>query len=476
MADAYLPFALTPTTRGTGTGDRRAVNVLPEPIVDPITQQPYYAVFKRAGLAASTQPPGGSAAARGVYHWDATGNIYSVFANKIYSGASDLGVTLAGSTGKCWFTDTPATSNEQILIISDGSDHYHITTGDSITKYDENDDANFPQSTLGPIHYIDGYILSSQSSGKVWNTGLGTFSTWAASNFFSANAVGDALKGTALIKDRLIAFGSRSTEMHWNRGNPYGSPFFRQQQNLQRHGIASINTLAQVGDVLCYVGETPAGGDGGRSVWMMMGLESKELSNPVINRFLSAEGTSISSATAWIERISGHLVYVLNLASADRTFVYDITSGAWAGEWEAAAGSAKFPAAYATSKAGVIYLQDAANGRIYTASDTTYQDNSTTFTVTLQTEPSNYGTEGPKSFDEIHLDADLQASGTATLTLSNDEGANDITLGTFDLTSTHKVIRDCGTYQGKVRLKLTHAQNTAARFQGLRVFTSVGTY
>src|SRR3990167_11449276 len=129
-----IPLAGMHLSRGTNAAlDQRYVNVLFEPYTNPLTGGKSLMTLKRPGLLQSTQPPAGAATGRGIYAWEATGAIYSVFADKIYSGTTDLGVTLAASSGRVWWAERPVSTGAQNPIMSDGADNYNITTGDVAT-------------------------------------------------------------------------------------------------------------------------------------------------------------------------------------------------------------------------------------------------------------------------------------------------------------------------------------------------------
>ena len=461
-----IPLSLISTQRGTGTGDRRMVNALSEVVVDALKKEAYFSVIKRPGLANSTQPPAGAATGRGIYAWGATGAIYTCFDGKLYKGASDLGATLAGSSGRVWFAETPATASTQLLVVSDGADNYNIETDDTTTQIDEGDDADYPTANQGSVVFLDSYLFQCQSNGKIWQSDLNDFDNWSDTGFLSAAAKGDALEAVHVQRDRLLGLGKKSIESYYNRGRPTGSILQRIEQNRLSFGLSAKETMAWVGDLLMFVGESQ---EGARSVWMLQGGEIKEVSDSVVNRFLNAEGTSLSSASAWMGHAAGQLVYVLNLSSADRTFVYNVATQRWDGEWEDAAGGSQFNGAYATQLNGTTYVQDAANGRVYTFPPTTYQDSETTFTVTLQTEGRDQKTSNRKTIEYVELEGDTQTSGTATLEYSDDDFQSWVTLGTFDLTEERKRIHRGGTYKGKRAWRLTHAANTAFRAKRLRV-------
>mgnify|MGYP001584764823 CR=1 FL=1 len=468
-----IPFVGAPGQRGTGTTDQRYINVIFE-INKNVAPGEYPAnCIKRPGLANSTQPPAGAATGRGLYAWGATGKIYSVFADKIYSGVTDLGVTLAASTGRVWFWEQHVDTGTRQLIVSDGADNYNITTADAITQIDATDDADYPAANLGCIVGLDGYVFQAQSNGKIWNTDLNSAVAWTATSYLTADTHGGDLEAMHKQKDQIIAFTKNRVEFFFNNGNPTGSPLLRIDQNTLGFGIAHKNSLAFSGEICCFVSENASDGDGARSVYMIASLgKVTEISTPAISRFLAAEGTSISTCSAWMERVAGHLLYVLNLDSAERTFVYDIDSGLWC-EWEAAAGGAKFNGIAATSLNGVVYVQDVANGRVYTLSATTYQDSGVTFSVTKQTSRSNFGSPNLKVEPSLDLIADT-TTGTMSVAVSDDDFSNFTTVGTIDMSQKQKRITRLGSFYARSH-KFTYTQNAAYRAQAFVPDIKVGT-
>lgn len=458
-----VPFVGPPNQRAVDTKDQRFVNVLFEPVVNQFTKQVAVNCIKRPGLANSTQPPAGAAVGRGIYAWSGSGNIYSVFDDKIYSGTTDLGVTLAASTGRVWFCERHVATGTRHLIVSDGADNYNITTADAITQIDATDDGDYPASNLGPIVEMDGYLFQAQSNGKIWNTDLNSAVAWTATSFLTADTFGSDLEAIARQKDQIIAFTKNRVEFFFNNGNPTGSPLLRVDQNTLGFGIAAKGSLAFSGETLCFVGENSADGDGGRAVYMIQSLgKVKDISTPQINRFLAAEGSTISTCTAWMERVAGQLVYVLNLDSAERTFVYSVDTGMWS-EWYNAAGNGKFPGVSATSLNGTVYVQDAANGRVYTFPTTTYQDSGVTFDVVLQTARSNFGTTTRKFESALSIVGDT-TTGNLTVAKSDDDYANFSTARNIDMASARKRITGLGSFIDRAH-KFTYSANAALRVQ-----------
>ena len=466
-----IPLMGMPLQRDTSTKDQRNVNVIHEVIKNPATQGTTLKTIKRPGLANFSQPPAGAAVGRGLYYWPGSGKLYSVFGTKIYSNTTDLGVTLATSTGKVWFTETEPTSAARLLIASDGKDNYNITTGDTITQIDEGDDAQYPQDNLGCILFFDSYLVQGQADGEVWNTEADSATSWISTALVTGEQYGDGLVAIAKQKDQVLAFGNFSLEFFFDNANS-GSPLQRIDQNSLQIGMSHRHTMAQSTDILMWVGEAPAHGDGGRTVWKIDGLTKiKEVGTAVINRFLAAEGTDISNCSAWIERIAGHLLYVINLNTAGRTFVYDIGEGTWC-EWEAAAGSAKFVGAHVTSQDGTIYVQDFTNGRIYTMSASTYQDSGTNFTVTIQTDNYDLGSPFNKFQEGLWITGD-NTTGNLSVSESDDDYVTFNTARTIDMSKTRKFLGEGGSFFRRA-YRLTYADNYPLRLEKMTLKAKVG--
>lgn len=458
-----IPFVGPPNQRGVTTTDQRFVNVLFEIVPNEVLRQQLVYCLKRPCLSNSTQPSGGAATGRGLYAWGATGKIYSVFDNKIYSGVTDLGVTLAGSSGRVWWCERPVSTGAQQLIVSDGADNYNITTADAITQIDQTDDADYPQSNLGPIIYMDGYLFQAQSDGQIWNSDLNSSVAWTATSFLTADTHGGALEAIILQKDQIIALTKNRCEFFFNNGNPSGSPLLRIDQNTLFFGLASRATLASSGETVIFVSENASDGDGGRSVMMISSLgKVREISTPTISRLLAAEGTNISTASAWMERVAGQLIYVLNLDGAERTYVYSVDTGLWS-EWEIAAGGAKFNGIAATSLNGVIYVQDATNGRIYTLSPTVFQDSSSNITVTLQPSRNDFGSPNRKFNPSVSILGDT-TTGSLTVAASDNDGSSFTTFGTIDLSRDVKRLYRLGSFYNR-SYRYTYSDNFALRLQ-----------
>lgn len=471
-----IPFVGVPGQRATSTTDFRAVNVLFEVDKDAAPGQYPVNCLKRPGLSTSTQPTGGAAVGRGIYYWAGTGNIYSVFDGDIYSNTTKMTSTAALSTstvaGRVWFAETHADTGQRKLLICDGQDNYEVTSTNAITQIDQVDDAQYPTSNLGSMVTMDGYLFQAQPNGRIWNTDINTTSSWAATSFLTADTFGGDLEAIYVQKDQIIAFTKNRIEFFFNNGNPTGSPLLRIDQNTLGFGLASKASLAWSGETACFVSENSANGDGGRSVYVIASLSKvKEISNQSINRLLASEGLSISSCSAWMERVSGQMVYCLNLASANRSFVYSIDSGLWS-EW-ANTVSTSFNGVSATSRNGVVYVQDVSSGYIHTLSPDVYRDAGTNFTVLLQTARSNFGSPLRKYATELSVIGDT-STGNLGISVSDDDFASFSAARNIDMSSPLKRITRMGAFYSRAH-RFTYTANGPLRLQAYVAETTTGT-
>ena len=457
-----IPFVGNPESRNLGIQDQRYVNIVFERVPTEVLKQHTIYCVKRPGISNEIQPVTTSTG-RGIHSWALTGSTYSVFGNAIFSETSTLTASMNTSSGRCWFVEIPPSTGAAQLVICDGQDNYNITSTGVITQIDQADDADYPTSTLGPVAYLDGYLFQGASNGRIYNTAINTVSSWISGDYITADTHAGALEAIYIQKDQIMGFTKNRIEFFFNNGNPTGSPLLRIDQNTIGLGLASRESLAWSGEAACFVGENAGDGDAGRAIYLVQSLSKlRDISSPVINRFLTAEGPSISSCTAWMERVAGQLVYCLNLAVANRSFVYHFETGLWP-EWETSS-QARFNCVSATSRNGALYLQDASNGRIYTFNASTFRDSGSDFRVTLQPTRSEFGTPLRKQETGLSIIGDSTLS-TVQVYANDDDATTTYTqVGEIDMTSPQKRTTRLGGFYNRAH-QFRYEANSSFRVQ-----------
>jgi len=417
---------------------------------------------KRPGLSTFSQPSGVSTG-RGIYGWAATSTLYSVFGNVIYRGTASTS-QMNTSSGRVSFLEIPAYTGNQVLMITDGQDDYIYTSSHVSTLVDQGTATNYPISSVPGLFYIDGFVVRGQTNNNyLRNTRENTVSSYDATAFLAVGSHAGALESVHMQKDQIIAFTKNRIEFFFNNGNPVGSPLLRIDQNTIEMGLASRESLAWSGETAIFVSENSADGGGGRSVYKIQSLgKVSEIGTPVINKFLDAEGLSISSCTSWMERVSGQVIYCLNLAVCSRSFVYMEQTNLW-DEW-LSVGDLKFNGVAATSLNGTVYIQDASNGSISVLSPVSYQDNNSSFNVYIITSRENYGTDKFKIAHELSIIGDKTDGNLVVSAASDNDGSSFPVLGNIDMSLPQKMLKRLGGFYERSYF-FQYAGNSSFRVQ-----------
>ena len=338
-------------------------------------------------------------------------------------------------------------------------------------------DADFPASTSGPMMQMDGtiYIAESANSGtptKIYGSDLNSVSSWTSTNFISMTNNAGRIYGVQKIKNRIVGLAATGLEFLYNAGNAVGSPLSRVSGGAFTLGVPTSSAFTTSQDTLYVVGGGPGYGIG---VFAVQEGNIRKISDSVVDSLISDTATQqLYSYSAY-----GGPVLVLTTDTAAHAMMF--SNGFWT--------NAGFDNNYLICGAGraspspngfvafAVHNVGTSDDSIFTISSdaSVFQDNGVTYDFIIRTSLINHGTDRRKFVKSIRLLADTQASGTATLAASDDDYANFVTLGTFDMTSMDKRIQPGGSYKGGRSYRITHSANTAFRAWGLEIEYEVGT-
>lgn len=332
-------------------------------------------------------------------------------------------------------------------------------------------DADYPTTTVGRFAFIDGYPVIADASGLVWVGDLNSLTGWRASSYTSANTEPDgAGAGVFRHKDRIVMFGKTTIEFWYNAGNPSGSPLSRVDDATLRIGAPAA---VEAGDSIYFIGATANGVSG---VYRLNGYQPEKISTPEIDSLLSyyVYGSSGDQYLSYAV-IGGQEAVILQYVTGGTALVYYVGLG-W-GEFSMSSSVYPGVCAYEYYENCLTFTGSA--GKIYKMNfnSPVYQDESASYTATLQSTKTDFGTEDLKTVREVALlGSDIQSSGTATLEYSDDDYSTWTTAGTFDLTKINPRIHRCGAFRGGRAWRLTHSANTAFRAQSLKFDFDIGAH
>ena len=119
-------------------------------------------------------------------------------------------------------------------------------------------------------------------------------------------------------------FGTQSVEVWYNAGtSPF--PLARIQGAVNEFGCAATYSVAKLDNSLFWLG-ADARGQG--IVYRANGYVGQRVSTHAVEYAIQSYGT-ISDAIAFSYQQDGHAFYVLTFPTAQKTWVYDVSTGAW---------------------------------------------------------------------------------------------------------------------------------------------------
>lgn len=292
----------------------------------------------------------------------------------------------------------------------------------------------FPTPHVPTPTFLDGYIILPQRS-DVYNCILDEPTKWDSGQYLTAEMFPDSVISLARQNNQVVVFGENSIEFFYDAANVNGSPLARNDSTTIQVGNAAAYAVYQNEKFFIFTGQSESGG---RAVWQVEGFQPKRISDEFIDRILDQE-VDMSDCRGFGVRTMGHLFYVINLPTSNRTLVYDVDEKLWH-EWSSnSTGShAVFNCNYiCDNHSGSAYLLHNSNGTLYKLDTASYQDDALAILVELTTNRYDMDTyrrkqlsnfrvvsdryETGNSIDVKWTDDDYQTwSGTKTISLTDD--------------------------------------------------------
>lgn len=303
---------------------------------------------------------------------------------------------------------------------------------------------------------LDGRFFVATGGALVYQSGLNDPSSWASDEYVAADYNGD---GASFIfrHGRYIAVaGSLNTiQYFYNAGNPFGSVLSKSDDLLVTGLQLHSQPIDLLGTKYCIAfsggSESPGGQPG---LYTLSGA----------NTFTKVSDDVTSSILGSVTRIgtaynSDKSLLVLH-SESDATFItYDPSSNQFQ----------PFSLSAAITSANGTFFTKSGSSTLFTwAADNTWTDSSAAYTMTLQTEPWDGGTMRNKTINSVTLIADNEASGTTSISWSDDDYASFSTARTVDMTTMLKRLDACGTTRRRA-FKVEHSANTGFRGQALEI-------
>lgn len=303
---------------------------------------------------------------------------------------------------------------------------------------------------------LDGRFFVVTGGALVYQSGLNDPSSWASGEFVAADYNGDGASFIYRHGRYIVVAGSLNTiQYFYNAGNPFGSVLSKTDDLLVTGLQLHSQPIDLLGTKYCIAfsggSESPGGQPG---LYTLSGANTfTKVSDDVTSSLLNSV-TRIGTAYN-----SDKSLLVLH-SESDSTFItYDPSSNQFQ----------PFSLSAAITSANGTYFTKSGSSTLFTwAADNTWTDSTAAYTMTLQTELWDGGTMKNKTINSVTLIADNEASGTTSISWSDDDYASFSTARTVDMTTILKRLDACGTTRRRA-FKVEHSANTGFRGQALEI-------
>lgn len=180
------------------------------------------------------------------------------------------------------------------------------------------------RNTVPGIGYLNGPFYVMDINAVIYNSKPDRPAEWDALDYTIANNIPGAGVALGRSADFLIAFKEWSTEPYYDAKNAVGSPLSPYESGRSLIGCANGWSMAQSDGRLFWIAQVK---EQGRSVYTMNGIQQAKISSPDVDRILNA--ATLTTVYAYGLKLDGHALYVLTLATAGLTLVYDMSSQHW---------------------------------------------------------------------------------------------------------------------------------------------------
>ena len=346
--------------RSVNAADNRMVNLFPEAIPEGGKEPGWLNRAPGLRLLATV----GVGPIRGLWHIGT--NVYIVSGTELYRmNSSMLPVYIDDVSG-----DGPvsmADNGTQLFIACNGPSYiYNIFTGD----FARITDIDFPGAVT--VGYLDGYfVFNPPNSQQVWVTSLLDGTAVDPLDYASAEGSPDGLVSLMVDHREVWLFGTSSVEVWYNSGTA-DFPLQRIQGAFNEIGCVAPYSVAKLDNGLFWLG-ADARGQG--IVYRSNGYSGKRISTHAIEWQIQSY-SDISDALAYTYQQDGHAFYVLIFPSADKTWVYDVSTDVW--HERAAFKDGRFlrhRSNCQVSYGALTIVGDYENGNVYALDLETYSDN-----------------------------------------------------------------------------------------------------
>jgi len=346
---------------------QRCVNLYPEIMPPPQDEEVPVTHYPAPGLI-SILPSPSNASGRGLY-LSTNNQLFIVVDDTVY--ITDQLFNTLNIVGKITPGTTPVsmTDNGTQLVIVAGKNlgwTYTFQTG----EFDQITDPAF--SGADYVGYLDGFTLfNNPGTNFFYSTLANQIVPFDALYFAQKSGFQDEIVGLICNHREIYLIGALTSEVWYNAGNPL-FPFAIIPGVFIQKGCGAKYSICRHDLFIIFISQDK---DGHAECWIIEGYKATKVSSPAQEQEWNTYST-VDDATSFIYQFGGHVFYQTTFISADKTWVYDITTAQWHERtWIDNDGNEhRHRAICATYAYGKVVCLDWQNGTLYAFDGNTYTD------------------------------------------------------------------------------------------------------
>lgn len=287
-----------------------------------------------------------------------------------------------------------------------------------------------------PIYLNNRVFVGDRTTGQIYQSGLGSYTTYSGSEFISVESYGGKLIDIGRYNNYIVAFKEYSTEFFEDVANENGTVLGRVGQAIQQvgttHGASIVDTGS--GELIWLAMDE----SGNRSVVKLSNsFQVEAIEDNLVARTLNLV-TSYDGSYAFLLNVNGHQFYVLTLKQtytdstnttdiANATFAYDLKTKLWTHWYSTGENSTQTVGSYTYGPLGrwnvtgavrntfnTTYVQDYDNGNLYQLDDAFVSDQGNSIRVLMRFGNLDLGTFKRKFLNKLTIYSDGFLSSTIT--------------------------------------------------------------
>jgi hypothetical protein len=297
------------------------------------------------------------------------GVLYAVAGRTVFRIADDWAYTALGTISP-GTTPVSMDDNGTDLVIVDGSDQgWQVTLATGAFAAIRDATGSFVGANR--VDYLDTYLLFDKPDTPQFYASESAALTFDPLWFANKEAYSDLLVTLVVAKSEIYLLGTQTTEI-WFDAGAADFPFQRQQGVLIDHGCAAVYSAVEIDNGVYFLGRDRQGQG---IILRCAGYQATRISTYAIETEIASYDV-ISDAIGLSYQYNGHVFYHLTFPSADKTWLYDVTTELWSElAWSDGEGNEhRHRANCAAAAYGKVVVGDWQSGSLYQLDPSVYTD------------------------------------------------------------------------------------------------------